>query len=133
MKNSFVIMAPWLQNIEMLPEEQKKEIYYRLIRYGIYEEEFASEDPAVAIAANFILPQISKMQTNYEEKKELGKKGGRKATYSNDEVYQLAVQGLTGAQIGEQLGVPAKTIYSSQGWKKFKSGVIVKEETEFEF
>lgn len=121
MKNSLMVMAPWLENCKGLPKEQLKEIYYQMIRYGIYEEEIDTKDPIVKMALGFITPQIDRMQDGYETLVAQGRKGGRPIDYDNEQIYSYASQGMSAKQIEALTGVPAKKIYDTQGWKRAKA------------
>ena len=112
-----VVMTKWLENLNCT-EEQKKEICYRIVKYGCMEEYVQSDDPAVNMAMDFILPQIDTMQENYESKIAAGQHSGRQTILDAKEIWELARSGMSGTAIAEQLGVPKTTLYSNIGWKQ---------------
>ena len=60
-----------------------------------------------------------KLNSEYEEKIERGKRGGRPAKLNPRIVWKLAREGKKAKEISEELGgVPLTTIYSSEGWKQ---------------
>ena len=118
MRDKMMVMTKWLENLHCT-EEQKKEICYRIIKYGCLEEYVPSEDPVVSVVMDFILPQIDSMQESYEAKIENGHINGRQVGIDPKEVWTMA-QSMTGSAIAELLGVPKTTLYSNIGWKKRK-------------
>lgn len=121
MRDSMRVMSSWLTSCESLPVEQQKEIYFQLIRYGIYGEEPNSNDPMVKMAMNFIVPQIDNMKVSYDKKVEIGKTTGRRKLVSDEVVWELANEGKRAPDISEMLGINVKTIYSSPGWRERKN------------
>lgn len=119
MRNNMQVMAAWLESCEALPLEQKKEIYYHIIRYGIYGEEPMSDDVTAQVALNFIMPQIKNMQNSYDNKVKMGETRGRKKLVEDEVVWRMAHgEKKSAATIAEELGINIKTIYSTKGWKE---------------
>ena len=117
MRDKMVVMTKWLENLTCT-EEQKKEICYRIYMYGCLEEYIPSEDPAVSMAMDFILPQIDSMQESYESKIAGGRFSGRQTILDAKEIWTMARSGMSGTAIAEELGVPKTTLYSNIGWKQ---------------
>lgn len=120
MRDSVKIMSNWLDNFkDVCTEEQLKEIYYRIIQYGLYEKwiEKEDDDPLVKIAMNFISPQIDAMQDAYEERIEKGKHG-RAGKLNSYQIWTWAREGKKAKEIAELLGgISINSVYSNAGWK----------------
>ena len=119
MRDKMVVMTKWLENLNCT-EDQKKEICYRIFMYGCMEEYVPSDDPAVSVAMDFILPQIDSMQESYENRIAGGRLNGRPTGLDAEEIWRLA-QEMSGIAIAEKLGVPKTTLYSNIGWKERKN------------
>ena len=114
-----LIMSNWIDNVkEMLNEDQLKEFCYAILMYGLYEEYHKSNDVAVQMALNFVLPQIDMMLDSYEEKKQMGQKVGRKKTIDDIQVWKMFREGVKGADIAKKLGKTPTAIYHSEGWQE---------------
>lgn len=117
MKDRVVIERTWLEKFkDICNEEQLKEISYRLLQYGLYEEELVSNDAVVNVVLNFVKPQIDNMQAAYEKKIAKGENLGRHATIDSKMVYLMAQEGKKAGEIAEELGQKVKSIYSNKGW-----------------
>lgn len=111
------VMKHWIDNVkDMLNEHQMQEFCYVILMYGLYEEYHKSNDAAVQMALNFVLPQIDMMLDSYEEKKEMGQKVGRKKTIDDVAVWKMFREGVKGADIAKKLGKTPTAIYHSEGW-----------------
>lgn len=120
-------MKNWLDQIEKNGnEEQKKEIVWAIVKYGLEEEYNKTDDPVVNMALDFILPQIDNMKDKYNSQIEQGKKGGRPKTIDDAEIWRMAhEEGLNGSEIASRLGVPKSTVYSTVGWKERKNNDFI--------
>ena len=130
MRKDMLVMSHWLESCKDLPLETQKEVYYWVLRHGLYGEEVATQDTTAQLALNFIIPQIDNIQTSYDKTVEKSRRGGRKKITNDDQIFELAKQGLNAREIGEKLGINQKTIYSSAGWKRSKE---IGKEQEFVF
>ena len=116
--DKFVIMKNWIDYVkDSCSEEELKEYIYGIVKYGLYEEEYKSSNSLVNVSLKFVLPQIDKMQEKYSERVAYGKTKGRKKLTDDVRIWELAQEGKNGQQIAEELGINAKTIYGSEGWK----------------
>ena len=136
--DKFVVMIKWIDGcIDDLTIDQMKEVAYGVLMYGLYEEQYAPEDAMAKMALKFIFPQIEIMQNAYQRKVSGGENGGKKAKLDPLEVWQLAQQIESGAEIARKLGVPKTTLYSNEGWKQrtnknygAENGIMIPNETE---
>ena len=120
-RTKMVVMKDWLDQVEKRAnQEQKYELCYKLLRYGIYEEYEESGDPLVNVLMDMYLPQVDAMQEAYDIKVSNAQKGGRPSTIDNKQIWTLAKQGFSGTDIASKLGIPKTTVYSSLGWKNRK-------------
>ena len=120
-RTKMVVMKDWLDQVEKrATQQQKLELYYRLLRYGIYEEYEESEDALVNVLMDMYLPQVDAMQEAYDIKVTNAQKGGRPSTIDNKQIWTLARQGFSGTDIATKLSIPKTTVYSSSGWKNRK-------------
>lgn len=118
MANSMIFMDHWLEKMEELTEEQKGEVCYRVLRYGLMDENNPPEDPIAAMAYNFIKPQIDQIQKKFKVDQQRGHAGGRPKKVDDERIWDLAHNHkMSGAAIAKELGVPKTTVYSSKGWK----------------
>lgn len=114
-----IVMRNWIDNVKgMLNEKQLQEYTSAILMYGLYEEYHKSDDVAVQMALNFVLPQIDMMLDSYEEKKKVGQKVGRKKTVDDVQVWKLFREGVKGADIAKKLGKTPTAIYHSEGWQE---------------
>lgn len=118
--NRFVFYGEWIENIKQLPIEQQDKIIAEIVRYGIGGESVHADDVVVQSFVNFSKGAIDKSKSDYLQKVEAGNKFGRKKTIDDNQVYELARQGKSAAQIAELLGVSKSSIDHSQGWSKRK-------------
>lgn len=117
-----LIKADWLEDIDVLSINEQKEVFYVLMKHGIFEEEvnIDSLDKSLKLFVNAIIKQIDRIQNRHNESVENGKKGVRKPKSDPKEVWELAQQGLSAVQIAERLGDKVDNIYKNQGWKRRK-------------
>lgn len=122
MRDQMLVMRHWLENIKKNGTlEQIKEVYYRIMEYGIFEKKHPSEDPVVNIALDSVYTQIDIMQEKYEQDKKNGRRGGRPVVVDNGKIWKLAREGKSGIEISTELGIPKTTVYSSEGWRQRKN------------
>lgn len=119
--DKMVIMKSWLEEAEVAMDPQDfNELCGQLVRYALFEDLEKTGNPTVDVAISLIIPQIDKMEENYNKKVEQGKKGGRPLTVNNVQIWKLA-QEKNGTEIAEELKIPKSTLYSSEGWKQRKN------------
>ena len=117
-RGKVVFMRDWFDQIEKsCNEQQKGEICYKLIKYGLLEQYEQSEDALVNLLIEMYSPQVDAMQEAYEMRVAAAQKGGRPSSLDNELIWNLAKEGLSGTDIAIKLNVPKTTIYSSAGWK----------------
>ena len=80
MRDSFVLYAEYLENIELLSMEQRGVLITALMKY-VSDQDPPDMDSATKMAFSFIRSRIDKDQRKYEEvcskRAEAGKMGGR--------------------------------------------------------
>lgn len=126
-----VIKADWLEDIDVLSIEEQKEVFYVLIKHGVFEEDVNIDnlDKHLKLFVNSIVKQIDKIQNKHDENVENGKKGVRKPKSDPKEVWELAQQGLNAVQIAERLGDKPDNIYKNVGWKNRKAELELENST----
>ena len=109
--NSFVCYKSFLEMVEQA-EITSPELAYKLAKaimeYGIrgtYDE----SDQTLNILMVQVIDGIDRAQERYQKTKEVGSTGGRPREFSNEPVAELMRQGLTAAQIAEQLNCSLRT------------------------
>ena len=120
MVESFIAYKSWIQSIEHLSPEDQDKCLADIMRYGVGMEPRHTEEPQVVLCLNLIKGQIDASRDRYEARKMLGENLGRKKSFSDMAVYNLAREGKTSAQIANELGCSKSTIDHSLGWKMRK-------------
>lgn len=117
---TFIFHKDWFDSISALPSEQQDKILGDIIRYGIEVPPLHSDDPVITALVNLIKGRIDFSKEKYSQKVSASQKGGRKKVANDDDIYALAMQGKTSAEIAEELHCSKSTIDHSIGWKKRK-------------
>ena len=126
MANSMIFMEHWLNKMEDLTEEQKGQVCYSALKYGLQGVNEPPSDPVAKMAYNFIVPQITEIQKKFTTAQNKGHAGGRPKKVSDQEIWKMAHdQHMSGAEIARSLGIPKTTVYSSEGWKQRKSEIVL--------
>ena len=123
MKNeNFIFLGEWIDNIKSQPVEMQDKILAEIVRYGAGEELKYIDDPNIAMAVNFTKGFVDARKAEYKEKQELGKIGGRAGKkINNEEIWNLAKQGMKSDEIAKELGVSKSSVDHSEGWKNRKN------------
>jgi hypothetical protein len=104
-----VVKASWFEGFEDAPEELKKEIFYRIIKQGCFEEEVDCSNDDFSLKSNWIHIQgnIQRMKESQEQKQEFGKTHGRKPMANEQKIYEYLQQhpSARAAEIGAALGL----------------------------
>ena len=116
----FVFYGEWLENIKGLPVEEQMKIVYDMVQYGTGNEPQFQDDPMVMMGLNFVKGAIEKSKQDYINKVNNGNNYGRKRVVDDNEIYNLAKNGMSSAQISEQLGISKSSVDHSAGWKRRK-------------
>ena len=90
MKNNFLVVSQWLDNLEYLPVEKRKDAYYDMLRYAVYGEDITTQDPMILMGLGFIFPQINNMQSSYEDCINKGSKNGKNKKVNDNEILRYA-------------------------------------------
>lgn len=127
-----VVKASWFEGFEKAPEEIKKEIFYRIIKQGCFEEEVDCSNDDWSLDSNWkhIQGNIQRMKEAQEHKQEFGKTHGRKPMANEEKIYGYLQQHPSAkiAEIGAALGLdeghsskgPYAYIYDMGVWKNRK-------------
>jgi hypothetical protein len=127
-----VIKADWFEGFEKAPEDLKKEIFYRIIKQGCFEEEIDCSNDDFSLESNWkhIQGNIQRMKEAKEQRQEFGKTHGRKPKANEEQVYEYlqkhpkAKVAEIGAALGLEQGNSAKGayayIYDMKSWKQRK-------------
>ena len=116
----FVFYGEWLENIKGLPVEEQMKIVYDMVQYGTGNEPQFQDDPMVMMGLNFVKGAIEKSKQDYINKVNNGNNYGRKRVVNDNEIYNLAKNGMSSAQISEELGISKSSVDHSAGWKRRK-------------
>lgn len=95
-------------------------IIYDMVQYGTGNEPQFQDDPVVAMGLNFVKGAIEKSKQDYINKVNNGNNYGRKRVVDDNEIYNLAKNGMNSTQISEELGISKSSVDHSEGWKKRK-------------
>lgn len=88
-----------------------------MFRYAAGVEMVHTNDPIVKMAVDFVKGRIDNSIEKYEESVERGKRGGR-PKIDDDEVRELAAQGMSAAQIADAMGRSKETIRKKDAFKE---------------
>ena len=116
----FVFYGEWLENIKGLPVEEQMKIVYDMVQYGTGNEPQFQDDPMVMMGLNFVKGAIEKSKQDYINKVNNGNNYGRKRVVDDNEIYNLAKNGMSSIQISEELGISKSSVDHSAGWKRRK-------------
>ena len=110
-KDSAIIYESVYKTIELIPDtELKWEAIKGILRYGFYGEELNSDNPLVEMVYTSAFPSLKNAVERYERAVENGKKGGRPAEVSMEEIIQMKNEGMTNKQIADKMGCTVKNI-----------------------
>ena len=110
-KDSAIIYESVYKTIELIPDtELKWEAIKGIFRYGFYGEELNSDNPLVGMVYTSAFPSLRNAVERYERAVENGKKGGRPAEVSMEEIIQMKNEGMTNKQIADAMGCTVKNI-----------------------
>ena len=114
----FLFYNEWLDAIEQLetPEEQL-ELYKAITTYGIKGEVIEMSYGSVKASFRLLIGRIDTSKDNYMRKVEGGLYHGKAKTYNEDNIAELASQGLKAKAIADTLHISIETVYKSQAWK----------------
>lgn len=120
MVDSFIVYKSWFNGIAHLPKDKQDKCLADIMRYGVGEEPQNIGDDDVRLCLNLIKGQIDAAKDKYEQRKIAGENLGRKKSFSDQTVYELARQGKSSAEIAAELGCSKSTIDHSEGWRARK-------------
>ena len=120
MTNTFIMRGEWLQNIAGMPIEMQDKVIAEIVRYGTGQELIYTNDYVISSIVNMVKGSIDFSIDNYEQKVMNGQKGGRKKKIDDDQIYELAKNGMTAQEIADELGVSKSSVDKSEGWKRRK-------------
>lgn len=118
MTNTFIMRGEWLQNIAGMPIEMQDKVIAEIVRYGTGQELVYTDDYVISSIVNMVKGSIDFSIGNYEQKVMNGQKGGRKKKIDDDQIYGLAIKGMTAQEIADELGVSKSSVDKSEGWKR---------------
>ena len=138
MSDSVKLMKKWFDDIQAdeilggLSEQEMAYIIYAAAHYGFssektnFETKFGPEFKNLAFAMSNIYGQIDNIQ-NYSDKMNTNVK------YDAEQIYQLRMEGKTGKEICQILGLPPekqRSLSTNPGWKRAKKDLDTQKNTE---
>lgn len=117
MIDTFVFRGEWIDNIEKMPEEMQDKILADMVRYGTRREMKYKDDPIISSLVNMVKGGIDHTIGEYEKKLEMSKTAGRKKTFDDNIIYDMAREGKTAQEIAKELGCSKSTVDKSDGWR----------------
>lgn len=120
MTNTFIMRGEWLQNIAGMPIEMQDKVIAEIVRYGTGQELVYTDDYVISSIVNMVKGSIDFSIDNYEQKVMNGQKGGRKKKIDDDQIYELAKNGMTAQEIANELDISKSSVDKSEGWKRRK-------------
>lgn len=118
MPETFIVHKEWLENIAGLPIEQQDKIIAEFVRYGVGIDSQHSSDAVVGAFVNMLKSRIDYSKDKYQQKVEMSKTAGRKKKIDDEQIYELAQQGMSSTDIANVLNISSSSVNHSQGWKK---------------
>ena len=119
----FVFYQNFWDSIENLPEEQKKEICYAIVKYGITGEMVNKEDnPMGFTMANAFKLAIDNSTGRFNNNVVAGVRGGRPKKLDGKALadYLLENPNVTARTAAEYFGVSESTIQKREEWRNRK-------------
>lgn len=137
MADVIYINPDWINSAKKdLDEEDMREYYYWLVECRVLGRSLDEcDNKLIKIALRDVLRQAVDIEVSYENQKKEGQKGGRKPNPKTDEIYKMAIEGKSGAEIAMALSMNVKTVYSNAGWKDAQAELKApqKPQTAFSF
>ena len=128
-----VVKADWFKGFQKMPENIKKEIFYRIIKLGCFEEEIDTTEDSWEIESIWsnIEGNIIRMKKSKEDSEKYGKNHGRKPMANEDKIYEYLQKNPKakvkeiGAALGLDKGNSSKGdyayIYDMKVWRERKN------------
>lgn len=123
MANTFIMRKEWLDNIKSLSIEQQDRILADIVRYGVNDHPAHADDPVVEAFVNMVKARIDVSKQVYEEKVEMSKNAGKKASVDKAKIYECAKLGFTAKETAKVAGCSQSTVLHSEEWKKGRAEV----------
>lgn len=118
--DTFIVHKEWLDSITSLPLETQDKIIAEFVRYGCGLELMHPEDAVAASFVNILKNRIDYSKEQYAKKVVMGKTAGAKKKVDDRQVYELAREGRSSAEIAQLLNVSKSSIDHSDGWRNRK-------------
>lgn len=128
-----LVKAEWFEEIKNAPEEIQKELFYRIIKVGCFEEEVDTQNDEWGVSnAWFNLKgHIDRMKDAHNMNVENGRKNGRKIMADPQLVYDYCQENPKAKvnEVGIALNLPQSVagkgpyayLYDNEGWKNRKT------------
>ena len=125
MIETFIVHKEWLDSISSLPIETQDRIIAEFVRYGCGLDMAHPEDAIAQSFVNILKNRIDYSKDQYAKKVAMGKSAGSKKKIDDRQVYELAKEGKTSAEIATILSVSKSSVDHSNGWRSRKDDEFV--------
>lgn len=114
MKEIFInkkILEQILSTLNGLPNDRlRTEVMIGLLKRGAYDNLFHADDPRAREAFEKIIVDINTETERHKRRVSNGKKGGRPAAVSIEEILEMRQNGMTSRKIAEKVGCTVNNI-----------------------
>lgn len=115
---TFVFYREWIDSLEGIEPEIQDKVIAEIARYGCGLPLLYEDEPAIASYVKLLKGRIDYKKNEYANKVIQSQSAGRGKKFEDNQVYNLARQGMKSKEIADMLGVSKSSIDHSEGWKK---------------
>jgi DNA-binding NarL/FixJ family response regulator len=119
---TFVMHSEWLEDIAGLPTEQQDKIIGEVVRYGMRKPLKYKDDSDIQAFVDMIKEKID---CGRQAEKRLFTRHRSNRKINDEEVWELAREGMTAEDIADIFNCCKSTIDHCEGWKRRKEEVLL--------